>query len=643
MLIKFGKEMIEVGEVGGSTTLNELKERVEFATNCVDIKLILKGKHLNSNLQETIGSIPGGTLAKISAIGSRQSEINLVNHSQTDRNITRVVNDLNGVVRRTDATTSRSSDRRHSQYCFGGIQTLPGLPNESTARSILEELSVDIGVLAVMEKHKFKVGTLCELYPEGYVGVSDVCVMGLNEGNGIRILLRLRTDDLKGFRKILSIRKVLFHELAHNMHSDHDNKFYMLMRQIEREVVELDWRASKAKSIGGPMASNLYIPSESTSHQSRASKSDVHRLGGGQMSEDNGDGRTVLPARVAAGTAAIMRISEEESQAERHCGSSVVQRNTHLLPVDRIRIVDRTEDSREREGAGTGAGDDGRMIIDLEESRLCLAAAATKVTSDVTTTHDNAVVGNMDVDAVNSEFRSSMLEETHMDCYEPEHVITISLNPDNSMTAEMLNTATDSVPLTTYPHSTENGAPSNQMGDVNITTHAQPEGKSERGISESESERIIEQDAGAIALSAKVHLEYMAGCVLRQMDDVVSAALSTSESAFERVSMLREALAVLLSHGKEGEKGKGVGMGSTHITEDNSAYSSFRETIHPVSSVEDALDTMQILRTIIGNAKVTLSLSLSLTLPIDPSHYISSFLYLYLSTLHCTALHCTAQ
>ena len=626
MLIKFGKEMIEVGEVGGSTTLNELKERVEFATDCVDIKLILKGKHLNSNLQETIGSIPGGTLAKISAIGSRQSEINLVNHSQTDRNITRVVNDLNGAVRRTDATTSRSSDRRHSQYCFGGIQTLPGLPNESTARSILEELSVDIGVLAVMEKHKFKVGALCELYPEGYVGVSDVCVMGLNEGNGIRILLRLRTDDLKGFRKILSIRKVLFHELAHNMHSDHDSKFYMLMRQIEREVVELDWRASKAKTIGGQMASNVSIPSESTSQQSRAYKSDVHRLGGGEMSEDNVEGRTVLPARVAAGTAAIMRISEEESQAERHCGSSAVRHDTQVLPVDRIRVVDRTE-NRERAGA--------RMIIDSEGSRLCLAAA-TEATSDDTTTQDDAIVGDMDIDAVNSEFRSSMLEEKHMDCDEPQHVITMST--DNSMTAEMLDTATESAPLATYTGLTEDVSPMNQM-DVTVTTHSGPEGNG-IGISESESESvgITEQDASDIALSAKVHLEYMAGCVLRQMDDVVSAALSTSESAFERVSMLREALAVLLSYGKDGEKEKEKDMGK-----DNSDISSSGVTIQPVSSVEDALDTMQILRTIIGNAKVTLSFSLpspihrSITfIPTQP------FIFLQCTSLPCTALHLTA-
>lgn len=32
--------------------------------------------------------------------------------------------------------------------------------------------------------------------------------------------------------QILSIRKVLFHELAHNEFSDHDDNFYMLMRQV---------------------------------------------------------------------------------------------------------------------------------------------------------------------------------------------------------------------------------------------------------------------------------------------------------------------------------------------------------------------------------------------------------------------------
>jgi hypothetical protein len=81
--------------------------------------------------------------------------------------------------------------------------------------------------------------------------VSDVCILGLNKNKGQEILLRLRTDDLKGFRKLLTIKKVLYHELAHNEHSDHDDKFYILMRQIEREVVELDWRQSTKGHVLG--------------------------------------------------------------------------------------------------------------------------------------------------------------------------------------------------------------------------------------------------------------------------------------------------------------------------------------------------------------------------------------------------------
>uniref|UniRef100_A0A7S1XI58 WLM domain-containing protein n=1 Tax=Phaeomonas parva TaxID=124430 RepID=A0A7S1XI58_9STRA len=129
-------------------------------------------------------------------------------------------------------------------YGFGRIVTLPGLPGEERARNILEGLASDPGVLAVMKKWNWFVPELCEMYPEGKVGVSEVCVLGLNENHGQRIRLRIRTDDLRGFRKLLNIRGVLFHELAHNEHGDHDDDFYMLMREIEREANALDWRRS---------------------------------------------------------------------------------------------------------------------------------------------------------------------------------------------------------------------------------------------------------------------------------------------------------------------------------------------------------------------------------------------------------------
>lgn len=59
---------------------------------------------------------------------------------------------------------------------FEKIKTLPGLPNEDTARELLEELAADPGVRAVLDKHRWTVGALCELYPEGQVPICLPCL-----------------------------------------------------------------------------------------------------------------------------------------------------------------------------------------------------------------------------------------------------------------------------------------------------------------------------------------------------------------------------------------------------------------------------------------------------------------------------------
>ena len=56
-----------------------------------------------------------------------------------------------------------------------------------------------------MSKHRWSVGLLSEMPPEGKVGVSPVCILGVNINAGQEISLRLRTDDLKGFRRYDSL------------------------------------------------------------------------------------------------------------------------------------------------------------------------------------------------------------------------------------------------------------------------------------------------------------------------------------------------------------------------------------------------------------------------------------------------------
>lgn len=317
MKIKCGKETLDVSVEDLNMTIRSLKENLAEMTNYTDIKLILGGKVLKDE-DAIIGSLPGGIHAKLTMMGSTAAAIESLKKSAPTVNSKRIIDDLSGEVKAnggTSKSTTDSRNRQHNPYKFERIQTLPGLPNEDKAREILQSLANDEGVLAVMKKHKWSVGALCELYPEGYVGVSDVCVMGLNENHGQRILLRLRTDDMKGFRKILSIRKVLCHELAHNEHSEHDDKFYVLMRMVEREIAELDWKTSKGRLLSGSSeAAEVYQPSAS----STAAAPTVHRLGG----STDPLVQQFIPARYLAATAAIMRISAEEKEIEDHCGSS---------------------------------------------------------------------------------------------------------------------------------------------------------------------------------------------------------------------------------------------------------------------------------------------------------------------------------
>eukprot|EP00947_MAST-08B_sp_MAST-8B-sp1_P006435 g6435.t1 len=167
-----------------------------------------------------------------------------------------------------------------------------------------------------MKKHKWTVGCLKEMFPRGKVGVSESCLMGLNVNAGQEIHLRIRTDDLQGFRKYLSIREVLCHELTHMVWGDHDNNFKKLNSQLLKEVVELDWTKKGGRRLGGRLQIAPPPPSSGRSGGRRGgggggggggrgggpvelftATGGTYRLGGGsdedgeEGEEEGGDGR----------------------------------------------------------------------------------------------------------------------------------------------------------------------------------------------------------------------------------------------------------------------------------------------------------------------------------------------------------------
>ena len=179
--------------------------------------------------------------------------------------------------------------------------------------------------------------------PEGKVGISPVCILGVNINQGQEISLRLRTDDLKGFRKYDKIRLTLIHELAHMVHGDHDNAFKEFNSLLKREVGALDWRGGAgAKTAGGgggggggvsPTAPTLGLGQPSAAAAAAAAAQKGGKVGGMEVVEED--------ARTAAAAAALRRAA----------GAGVESFPIHVgAPTTSSNAAQLTEEKAEEEG-----------------------------------------------------------------------------------------------------------------------------------------------------------------------------------------------------------------------------------------------------------------------------------------------------
>lgn len=65
---------------------------------------------------------------------------------------------------------------------------------------------------------------------------------------------RLRTDDLRGFRKFESVRQVMVHELAHMVFSDHDDDFKAFNSQVRPQQRGSRRGAWQHQSVAGTLS-----------------------------------------------------------------------------------------------------------------------------------------------------------------------------------------------------------------------------------------------------------------------------------------------------------------------------------------------------------------------------------------------------
>lgn len=229
-------------------------------------------------------------------------------------------------------------------FCDFRALQLPGIelnPPAEKALAIMHRLASDQGIIAIMKKHRWRVGIMTELAPVGYVGISPKCILGFNKNHGEEISLRLRTDDLKGFRKFESIKKTLLHELAHMLHSEHDANFLALDKQLNQEAIALDWTKSKSHTLSG-LRQEGDVDEFFSSHQTYS----INKLGGNPL-------HSVVDARASAAAAALSRLENSPSlYITSNLAQDGVKRNT--IHVNGSSALSQTEDEPDPDDCSRG-------------------------------------------------------------------------------------------------------------------------------------------------------------------------------------------------------------------------------------------------------------------------------------------------
>ncbi|KAF9891042.1 hypothetical protein FE257_004977 [Aspergillus nanangensis] len=159
-------------------------------------------------------------------------------------------------------------------------------PRESEALHTLQKIASL--VKPIMRRRDWKVGTLCEFYP------NQRNLLGLNVNGGQKICLRLRyPSDERQFLPLEQVVDTMLHELCHIVHGPHNQQFNSLWNQLRDEHQELVLRGYTGEGFlsAGNRVGGRKMPIEEARRQARAaaeqrrvlSAGSGQRLGGGAV------------------------------------------------------------------------------------------------------------------------------------------------------------------------------------------------------------------------------------------------------------------------------------------------------------------------------------------------------------------------
>lgn len=236
------------------------------------VKLLYKGKRIATSVSTEkkedddddaddaiIFTTVPKTTPKILVLATPTEQVRVLNAKRSDPTLRGLDQEIQRdnkqqQAQKVDAATSSSywGTRQDKNYKFCrleactwqsfGHRPVDSTPHDFAARALLERLAEDPGIVAVLKTRQLIVGTLGEMDP-----IDDrlmhqkqqdgACLLGYNTNAGQRIDIKLRTDDLRGFRPYQDLVSTLLHELSHNWVGEHNLLFWTNYAQMRAEYL----------------------------------------------------------------------------------------------------------------------------------------------------------------------------------------------------------------------------------------------------------------------------------------------------------------------------------------------------------------------------------------------------------------------
>jgi len=253
--LAFQGKTVTVKNVSTATTASELYDAALAALELSEetqLKLLFKGKRLEKGSTKIVfQNIPSKT-PKIMVMATSAVVAKEIASKRSDPTIRGFDQELapkrqqngeqhwgDGIVQSKDYKFCRFQACTDQSF---GHRPTEKTPHEFAAMQLLQKLATDPGVVAIMKERQLVVGALGEMDPiddrlmqkkQQHGG----CLLGYNTNAGARIDIKLRTDDLEGFRPYPELASTLIHELSHNWVGEHNLLFWTNYAQMRAEYL----------------------------------------------------------------------------------------------------------------------------------------------------------------------------------------------------------------------------------------------------------------------------------------------------------------------------------------------------------------------------------------------------------------------